>query len=325
MESFEEKITFENLFEKPILKSNHTVKTYFEYQVERMKELGKIGTASKYRYCLKLLMKSNAVNIRFEAVDLSYLRKFEMFLVKKGNKGNSIATKFSVFRSVYNKAAADGLFTIEDDPFTRFKPGRYWTNTRKRAISKEDIHSIRNLDLPFDRSPFSLSFARDIFLFSYLVAGINFRDIATLRHSDVVDGRLYYQRHKTGKELNCLLRPAVKTILDAYDSQTSNPDDYIFPILFRTRHKTPQQIYNRLQKVLRTVNSNLKEIARLANVQAELTTYVARHTFATVLKRSGVSIEIISESLGHADITTTQIYLDSFENSQVDEAMNHLI
>jgi len=86
-----------------------------------------------------------------------------------------------------------------------------------------------------------------------------------------------------------------------------------------------QQICNRVHKVIGHVNANLKRIAEMAGLKVNLTTYVARHTFATVLKRSGVNIAIISESLGHSDLETTQIYLDSFENSQIDEAMKNLL
>ena len=56
-----------------------------------------------------------------------------------------------------------------------------------------------------------------------------------------------------------------------------------------------------------------------------LTTYVARHSFATILKRSGVDIGLISELMGHADITTTKIYLDSFDEEQVEQAMSNLL
>ena len=102
-------------------------------------------------------------------------------------------------------------------------------------------------------------------------------------------------------------------------------EDYIFPILDRRIHKTEQQIYDRVRKVLKHVNKALHEWSRLLGLKIELTTYVARHTFATVLKRSGVNIAIISESLGHSDLSTTQIYLDSFENSQIDAAMQNLL
>jgi site-specific recombinase XerD len=95
--------------------------------------------------------------------------------------------------------------------------------------------------------------------------------------------------------------------------------------LDRAVHRTEQQIFNRIVKVLRKVNRDLKEIGREAEISIPLTTYVARHTYATVLKREGVNVALISESLGHSNIQTTQIYLDSFENSQIDEAMKHLL
>ncbi len=90
-------------------------------------------------------------------------------------------------------------------------------------------------------------------------------------------------------------------------------------------HITDKQIFHRIVKVLRKVNSALKEIGADIGLKFPLTTYVARHSYATVLKRSGVNIAIISESLGHSDLSTTQIYLDSFENSQIDEAMKNLL
>lgn len=98
---------------------------------------------------------------------------------------------------------------------------------------------------------------------------------------------------------------------------------YLFPIL-SALHKTEQQKLNRLHKVITKVNRALKEIGTELGLPIKLTTYVARHSFATVLKRAGVSTSVISESLGHSSEKITQIYLDSFENSQIDEAMSHL-
>lgn len=180
-------------------------------------------------------------------------------------------------------------------------------------------------ELPASTEVYSTAFARDIFLFSYCVAGINFKDIATLRYVDIQNGRIYYQRHKTGKELNSPILPQTREIMGRYSKSDASPEDYIFPILDRHIHKSEQQICNRVHKVIGHINANLKRIAEMAGLKVNLTTYVARHTFATVLKRSGVNIAIISESLGHSDLETTQIYLDSFENSQVDEAMKNLL
>ena len=72
-------------------------------------------------------------------------------------------------------------------------------------------------------------------------------------------------------------------------------------------------------------NEYLKEIAGILGIEKRAPSHLARHTYATVLKREGVNVALISESLGHSNIQTTQIYLDSFENSQIDEAMKHLL
>lgn len=221
----------------------------------------------------------------------------------------------------------EGVFTNEDSPFKKFKVGKLWTQTRKRAIHKEDVQKLKEFDLSTlikYPTPY-LEFARDIFMFSYLTAGINFKDIATLRYCDLDNGRIYYSRHKTQKNMNTILLPDALKILNKYIKKDAGAEDYIFPILDRNIHITEQQQADRVQKVLKQVNRKLKVISKALNLKINLTTYVARHTFATVLKRSGVDIGIISESLGHSDLKTTQIYLDSFENTQIDAAMQNLL
>ena len=325
LEILEIEVNFDSLFGAKSKRINCTVADYFQQQIERMESIGKIGTATKYRYCLKLLSQCNSVNIRFEQIGMEYLRNFETYLLNKGNSSNGIATKFSVFKAVYNRAISDGVFEPKDNPFLRFKVGRYWKSTRKRAIFKDDIFKLKAIELPQNGSSFYLNFARDIFLFSYYTAGINFKDISTLRWSDIENGRIYYQRHKTSKEMSCHLMPEAMYIIEKYASPFYDNEDYIFPILNKHKHTTAQQIHNRIHKVLGQVNSKLKQLSEKIGLKTPLTTYVARHTFATVLKRSGVNIAIISESLGHSDLSTTQIYLDSFENSQIDDAMKNLL
>ncbi len=325
LEALDIEVNFESLFGTKSKHINCTIADYFKQQVEQMKSIGKVGTASKYRYCLKLLSQCNSVNIRFEQVNMEYLRKLEVYLIAKGNTSNSIASKFSVLKAVYNRAISDGVFTPNENPFSKFKVGKYWKSTRKRAICKEEILKLKALELSQEDSSFYLRFARDIFLFSYYTAGINFKDIAMLKWSDIDKNRIYYQRHKTSKEMSCQIISEAQQIIERYCSPFYENNDYIFPILNRQTHKTEQQICDRVHKVLGKVNTNLKLISEMIGLKTPLTTYVARHTFATVLKRSGVNIAIISESLGHSDLATTQIYLDSFENSQIDEAMKNLL
>lgn len=163
--------------------------------------------------------------------------------------------------------------------------------------------------------------AIDLFTFSYLMAGINFTDMARIRHEDIMDERLVYRRKKTKKLIQVPVHPKAMEIIDKYKSP-SNP--YIFPIL-STFHKTEQQKLNRIHKVIGKVNKHLKNFGIELELDKKLTTYVARHSFSTTLKRAGVSTSIISEALGHSSEKVTQIYLDSFENSQMDAAMQNLL
>ena len=127
------------------------------------------------------------------------------------------------------------------------------------------MQRIQSLELPASievySEVYSTAFARDIFLFSYCVAGINFKDIATLRYVDIQNGRIYYQGHKTGKELNSPILPQTREIMGRYSKSDASPEDYIFPILDRHIHKSEQQICNRVHKVIGHVNANLKRIA----------------------------------------------------------------
>ena len=144
--------------------------------------------------------------------------------------------------------------------------------------------------------------------------------MAFLTEKNIMDSRLVYRRKKTAKLINLPLQEEARRVLKRYKNNSS---PYLFPILSNL-HKTEQQRLNRLHKVITKINKALKAIGEELNIPIKLTTYVARHSYATVLKRAGVPTSIISESLGHSSEKITQIYLDSFGISQIDEALSHL-
>ena len=149
--------------------------------------------------------------------------------------------------------------------------------------------------------------------------------MARIRYADIFNDRLQYHRKKTNKLITCKLQEPALKIIEKYRKEKACPDDYIFPILDRKVHKTETQIRDKIRKANKATNKALHKIEEKLGLPIELTTYVARHSFATVLKRSGVSISIISESLGHSSEKVTQIYLDSFDNEQIDNAMRNLL
>ena len=301
-----------------------TVVELYDKLIDDMKRGGKLGNAGVYKYSRTSLLKftGQRLQIPFSDLDAVWLRRYENWLRTSGCGDTTISQLFRTLRSVFNKAVELQLVKRDYYPFDAYKVSKFDTRTKKRAIAKEDVRKVIALDLsqgyPSER------LARDIFVFSYFGAGINFADIALLKYGNVRDGRVQYVRKKTGKPINFLLTEEMRNIIVKYQRQGQTDEDYIFPILDRRVHRTEQQRYDRTHKVLTNTNRWLRKIGQRVGIE-HLTTYVARHTFATVLKRSGVNIAIISESLGHSDLSTTQIYLDSFENSQIDAAMQNLL
>ncbi|WP_416989500.1 site-specific integrase [Alistipes dispar] len=326
LEALDIPVNFDTLFETN--KNRHagiTIENGFKAEIERLESLGKINSAIKHKYTLQVLNGYKPITMALEAIDIDYLKGLELYLRQRGNKDNSIATRFAIFKAIYNKAVKEGKVTVKQNPFSLFQVGSLWAKTRKRAIDKDDIQRLIDLKITDGHKTEYQRLAKDLFLFSYFTAGMNFGDIARLRYKDIVKGRVNYSRHKTQKLLSFQLVPNALRIIEKYSKDSHAQEDYIFPILNCREHTTPQQIFNRLHKVLRKVNRELKTLGEQIGLAMPLTTYVARHTYATVLKRSGVSVALISESLGHSDLSTTQIYLDSFENSQIDAAMAHLL
>ena len=301
-----------------------TVVELYDKLIDDMKRGDKLGNAGVYKYSRTSLLKftGQRLQIPFSDIDAVWLRRYENWLRTSGCGDTTISQLFRTLRSVFNKAVELQLVKRDYYPFDAYKVSKFDTRTKKRAITKEDVRKVIALDLsqgyPSER------LARDIFVFSYFGAGINFADIALLKCGNLRDGRVQYVRKKTGKPINFLLTEEMRNIIAKYQQQGQTDEDYIFPILDRRVHRTEQQRYDRTHKVLTNTNRWLRKIGQRVGIE-HLTTYVARHTFATVLKRSGVNIAIISESLGHSDLSTTQIYLDSFENSQIDAAMQNLL
>ena len=325
LEALDIPVNFETLFDaKPACSVGITIEDGFKAEIERLESLGKINSATKHKYALQVLDGYKPTTMALEAIDLDYLKGLELYLRQRGNKDNSIATRFAIFKAIYNKAVKEGKVAVKQNPFSIYQVGSLWAKTRKRAIDKDDIQRLIDLEITEGHTTEYRRLAKDLFLFSYFTAGMNFGDIARLRYKDILRGRVNYSRHKTQKLLSFQLVPMALQILEKYGT-AGHGEDYIFPILNRHEHTSPQQIFNRLHKVLRKVNRELKVLGEMIGLGMPLTTYVAHHTYATVLKRSGVSVALISESLGHSDLSTTQIYLDSFENSQIDAAMQHLL
>lgn len=295
-------------------------KTVGDLFIEHINSLTASGRKS-YALSIKQLRNSliefnKHLDIPFAEMDIAWLRRYEVFLRGKGLAENTIGIRFRTLRSIYNVAIEENAVSPDLYPFKKFKVSKLHQETAKRALSKEDIVRV----LSYKSTNRYMRFPIDIFAFTYYCGGINFVDIAHLTKENIADGRLVYQRQKTKKLIKIPLQPQAVALIEKYHNDES---PYLFPIL-SAFHKTEVQQANRIHKVISKVNDRLKQIGESLNLPISLTTYVARHSQATVMKRAGVSTAVIREIMGHSSERVTQIYLDSFDNEQVNSALQSL-
>lgn len=200
----------------------------------------------------------------------------------QGFSENTIGRRFRTLRVVYNVTIEEKVAKSNHYPFKSYKVSKLHRATAKRAIGKAEIFRIINYasDRPYVR------LAVDLFAFSYYMGGINFVDMAYLTQQNIVEDRLIYIRRKTHKMIKL---PLLSQAMEIVVRNRRDQSPYLFPIL-SFYHTTEQQRRNRTHKVIAKINLYLKLINKKLNISVNLTTYVARHSFATALKRSGVSI-----------------------------------
>ena len=288
--------------------TNHSFLKYGEIQVADLVRANRIGTARSYKEVLSVLKKYNNKDIAFNDITYPFLTKFETFHKSKGNSLNGFAVYMRTVRAIYNKAIKEGLAEKEHYPFGDYKIKT--TPTEKRALDFELLKKIINLKL----EPTHICFnARNYFLASYMMYGMNFTDMAFLKKSDINNGRINYRRKKTSKMYDIKITDNLKTILEHY---TRNDLAYIFPII--KRDSSILQAKD-IQWARKRYNKKLKLLAELCGIDRNLTSYVSRHSFATQAMLQQVPLNAISSMLGHSSLKTTEVYLKSLPTSILDD------
>ncbi len=304
--------------------------TYADEQVAALNEARRFGTARWYASTVSVLKdfvndkpyentgksKNNSgelyegKDIKFEDITHKFLTKFETAHYKDGNTVNGLSFYMRAIRAIYNKAVKDGLIDKEAYPFDDYKIKT--EPTVKRALDWNLLKKIITLELDAAHECF---YARNYFVASYMMYGMNFTDMAYLEKSAVTDGRINYRRRKTGKLYDIKITPALEKIISNYIN-LSPGSPYVFPILKRD---TPEEQDKEVQWARKRYNKKLKKLAELCGVSQNLTTYVSRHSFATQAMLSEVPINAISTMLGHSSLKTTEIYLKSLPSNILDD------
>jgi site-specific recombinase XerD len=282
---------------------------------------GRTGNARSYRdTCNSFFNFHSDKQLGFRNLNVTLLEKYEAHLRSRNNQDSGIAFRMRSIRAIYNSAIRNGIVKKEYYPFDKYKISKLKGKGLKRALSREEIKKILDVDL--SERP-DLIDAKNYFVFSYFARGINFVDLMKLKKENIQGDNIEYIRSKTkGRFIIKIMQP-VQEVLDYYASKNSLTD-YVFPILLKN-DLSPIQIENRKHKTLSKFNKDLKQLALLAKVDKNVTSYVIRHSFATNLKQLGVATDLISTSMGHSNLEITQSYLKEFENNIIDDANEKLL
>lgn len=247
------------------------------------------------------------------------LKEYEDWLLQRRLSWNTISTYMRTLQAVYNRLSPPGTPEhnprLFDDVYTKVK------SQIKRALTEEQMGRLMHADL--DVLSEELQRVQAYFLLMFLFRGMPFIDLAHLRKRDVKDGKIAYRRHKTGKQITLRIpREALPLLKEFKDKDETSL--YLFPIL-NAAPEGDDALYECYQKALRNFNKMLRVLAKRLLPGIKISSYTARHTWATLAYHIGMPIGIICQALGHSSIRVTETYLKPFENEKVDKANRKLI
>ncbi|WP_195406998.1 tyrosine-type DNA invertase cluster 3b [Bacteroides congonensis] len=282
-----------------------------ERYIGHLRKEGRHSTAHVYKNALFSFSKfCGTSHVAFEQVNRECLRCYGQHLYESGLKPNTISTYMRMLRSIYNRGVEGGYA-----PYVPLLFHDVYTGVdvrQKKALPVAELHKLLYEDPKSERLRRTQSIAALMFQF----CGMSFADLAHLEKSALENNMLRYNRIKTKTPMSVEVldsaQDIIKQLRNNQDSQSDYPD-YLFDILRGDKRRKDVRAYREYQSALRRFNNCLKDLARALHLKSPVTSYTLRHSWATTAKYRGVPIEMISESLGHKSIKTTQIYLKGFE------------
>lgn len=292
------------------MKNNKSLYEVFDLQIRALRKKGKYATARNYQRCMESVrsfMQGQELSITH--ISTIWVEKYNDYLCERGISRNSVSFYNRILRAVYNKYCG----SVRRDPFRNVYTGV--APTRKRALSPTVLRRIAQLELEGE-----MALSRDLFLFSFFARGMCFVDIAKLRKSNIVDNMICYERSKTGQMLVVQMEPCMEEIIRRWSPSAYG--EYVFPLL---HSRTPESAFEEYTYRIARHNLILKEIGKRARAPFPLSSYAARHSWATIAQSNDIPVSIISSGLGHTTERTTRIYLSELEHSVLDRANRKVI
>jgi integrase/recombinase XerD len=296
---------------------------YYEHRISLLKQSGDLGTASNYKCSLNSL-KQYRPKLTFAEITVDFLRGYEKWMIKAEKSPTTVGIYLRPLRAIINLALAEGVLPGDFvNPFGAKSKHQFKipaSRNIKKALGNDALKKI------FEYTPESGSWeqrAYDYWIFIYLANGINVKDLANLKWNNIDEDYIRFIREKTKKTssnslpISVYMQEKMKAIINRQGNPRNGSSAFIFPIIAEMDSLERQR--GKIQQMTKMINKHMKQIAQELEIGKDITTYTARHSFSTRLKRSGVSIHSISEALGHTSVSTTKAYLDSFDDESKKE------
>lgn len=305
---------FEERF-KGFTSSKTDVTTLYKEYIKKLENNDQVRTADSYRYSLKSISSYYKNNLDFEDVTVDFLRGYEKWMTQKNKSITTVGMYLRCLRTVFNLAIEKQIVPRDSYPFGKRKYVIPASNNIKKAISINDIEKIISYDSGVSLAE---SIARDYWVFSYLSHGLNFKDVAKLKYKNIDGDTINVIRSKTSnstknnqKHISIPLLPESLKIIERLGNKDISRENYVFPILKPKLSVIDQE--KLIKQFIKTTNKYMGRIGKKLGINTRITTYVSRHSFATIMKFSNAPTSFIQEQLGHTSVVTTENYLASFD------------
>ena len=307
--------------------NGNNVNDFYLREIANYKVNNQYGTASNYELSLKSLLNFHGKDkLSFETINTQWLKDYERYMIDtKSRSKTTVGIYLRPLRAIFNTAIEEKIIKADSYPFGRRKYQIPEPRSVKKALEKEDLKAFFHC---IPKTPCQEK-AKDFFFFSYSSNGMNMKDIALLKYKDINNDVLTFEREKT-KNTNksqskviVYLSAFASYVIKKYGNSDRNPNNYVFSIV--SHDDTPEQQRKLIQNFVRFVNQHLKALAKSLDIDQNISTYWARHSFATHALRSGASMEFISEALNHSDMKTTKNYIAGFADDKKREFTNKMM
>ena len=295
--------------------ANESVEALYDSCIKDLKNLGHISTSDNYNTAKVSILKFKKY-LKISQVTVDLLKAYEKYMVAEGKSITTVGIYLRSLRRIFNLAIEEGIIDASKYPFRKYKIPS--PRKSKRSLKKDDLKKILN----HKPKLVSEQKALDYWIFSFLCNGMNFKDIALLTNKKINGDFIEFYRSKTENTtrdgalpIKVPISDRIKEIMDRRRVSKGKPEDYIFPVL--ERGMDLELIEKRISTFIRNTNKALNDIGTDLGLPLKLTTYVARHCFATIQKNNGAPLIYIKEALGHSNITTTQDYFGSFDDDSL--------